>query len=91
MQEEIEITRIAKNVDTGEIAVTKKMVNLSDIVSIEEASSDVQSLLERSDICCMTLTYEDLCVVGSYKKYKKLFLEYGAYVKSKEGINFLKN
>lgn len=92
MQEEIEIIRIVKNPDTGEIAITKKMINLVDIISVEEASNDLISILKRSDIVCLTLNYDDICVIGSYKKYKKLFLDYGEYIKkNKESINFLKN
>ena len=91
MQEEIEIIRIAKTEDTDIISTTKKMINMCDIISIEEANEDTQDFLERPDIVRITLTYDDLCVVGSYKKYKLLFIKYGEYTRSKEIINFTKN
>lgn len=71
---------------------TKKMIELIDIISVEEADDSTKEDVDLKHVVILMLTYGEVFVAGRYETYKKKWMDYKERVnKNSAFINTGKN
>lgn len=88
MDTELEVVRIMIDTDTNVVSRVRKVIDLGDILTIEEANPKMREDLNEDNLVYLNIGYDEIIIVDKYKRIKKLWSEYKKYIADRESKPF---
>lgn len=80
MDTELEVVRIMIDTDTSVVSRVRKVIDLGDILTIEEANPKMREDLDEANLVYLNIGYDEIIIVDKYKRIKKLWSDYKKYM-----------
>lgn len=80
MDTELEVLRIMIDTDTNVVSRVRKVIDLGDILTIEEANPKMKEDLDEANLVYLNIGYDEIIIVDKYKRIKKLWSDYKKHI-----------